>query len=60
MHQRFAAFDLGGGSDEFPMVALTVPVGADFAGIKAALEHGQDNGWWRYEVACGADEWWNA
>ncbi|WP_432186532.1 DUF4265 domain-containing protein [Streptomyces sp. Tue6028] len=62
VHQRFSAFRLGGEvfSKEFPMVALTAPVGADFAGIKALLTQGQEQGWWHYEVGCGTDAWWNA
>ncbi|MFB6516997.1 DUF4265 domain-containing protein [Streptomyces sp. NPDC056401] len=62
VHQRLAAFDLGGEvmSADFPMVAFNVPANADFAGIKALLHQGQDEGWWHYEVGCGTDEWRNA
>lgn len=42
------------------MLALTAPAGADFAGIKALLDRGRDEGWWHYEVGCGTDAWWNA
>lgn len=42
------------------MVAFTAPADADFAGIKALLIRGQEEGWWHYEVGCGTDEWWNA
>jgi hypothetical protein len=45
-------------SEDFPMVAFTAPGGADFAGIKALLNQGQEEGWWHYEVGCGTDEWW--
>ncbi|MFG2753758.1 DUF4265 domain-containing protein [Streptomyces xanthophaeus] len=62
VHRRLSAFGLGGEvfSEDFPMVAFTVPAGADFAGIKAVLAQGQGQGWWHYEVGCGTDKWWNA
>ncbi|GHH29685.1 hypothetical protein Srubr_37710 [Streptomyces rubradiris] len=62
VHQRLSVFRLGGEvfSKDFPMVALTAPAGADFAGIKALLNQGKEEGWWHYEVGCGTDEWWNA
>ncbi|WFB11963.1 DUF4265 domain-containing protein [Streptomyces sp. LX-29] len=62
VHQRFSTFGLGGEvfSKDFPMVAFTVPAGADFAGIKALLAQGQAEGWWHYEVGCGTGEWWGA
>jgi len=47
-------------SVDFPIVAFAAPAGADFAGIKALLTQGQEEGWWHYEVGCGTDEWWNA
>lgn len=55
-------FGLGGEvfSDEFPMVAFSVPADADFVGIKALLARGQEEGWWHYEVGCGTDDWWSA
>ncbi|MFE7213301.1 DUF4265 domain-containing protein [Streptomyces sp. NPDC057611] len=62
MHQRFAPFRLGGEvfSKDFPMVAMNAPAGADFTGIKALLTHGQEAGWWHYELGCVTDEWRNA
>lgn len=62
VHQRLSGFGLGGEvfGEEFPMVAFTAPAGADFAGIKALLVQGGEQGWWHYEVGCGTDEWWNA
>ncbi|WP_342215975.1 DUF4265 domain-containing protein [Nocardia brasiliensis] len=62
VHQRLSGFKLGGEvySKDFPMVAFTVPAGADFAGIKELLAHGTESGWWHYEVGYGTDEWWNA
>ncbi|MDX3767897.1 DUF4265 domain-containing protein [Streptomyces sp. AK08-01B] len=62
VHQRLSAFGLGGEvfSEDFPMVAFTAPAGADFAGIKALLKQGQEDGWWHFEVGCGTDEWWRS
>ncbi len=62
VHQRLGAFGLGGEvfSEDFPMVAFTAPADADFAGIKALLHQGQEEGWWHYEVGCGTEEWRNA
>ncbi|WSP77967.1 DUF4265 domain-containing protein [Streptomyces sp. NBC_01235] len=62
VHQCLSAFGLGGEvfSEEFPMVAFTVPAGADFAGVKALLAQGEGEGWWHHEVGCANDEWWNA
>ena len=44
----------------FEVVALDVPADADFRAIKQALEAGEANGWWYYEVGCGNDRWWTA
>ncbi|MEU6403110.1 DUF4265 domain-containing protein [Streptomyces sp. NPDC046985] len=62
VHQRLSPFGLGGEvfSEDFPMVAFTVPAGADFAGIKALLARGQTEEWWHCEVSCGTGEWWGA
>ncbi|MBL3670989.1 DUF4265 domain-containing protein [Streptomyces sp. M2CJ-2] len=62
VHKRFEAFGLGGEvfSADFPMVAFTVPAGADFSAVKNLLIHGEADGWWHYEVGCGSDAWWNA
>ncbi|MEU1672752.1 DUF4265 domain-containing protein [Streptomyces roseifaciens] len=62
VHQQLSTFGLGGEvfSEGFPMVAFTVPAGADFGGIKVLLARGQAEGWWHYEVGCGTGEWWNA
>ncbi|ANW22327.1 DUF4265 domain-containing protein [Streptomyces clavuligerus] len=62
VRQRLSVFGLRGEvfSEDFPMVAFTVPAGADFAGIKALLAEGRAQGWWHYEVGCGTDEWWAA
>ncbi|MFF9126665.1 DUF4265 domain-containing protein [Streptomyces sp. NPDC014889] len=62
VHQRISAFGLGGEvfSEDLPLVAFTAPAGADFAGLKALLNRGREEGWWHYEVGCGTDEWWSA
>lgn len=59
VHERFAPFGLGGEvfSADFPLVALTVPGGADLRGIKALLARGRDEGWWHFEVSCATDAW---
>ncbi|MFF8375314.1 DUF4265 domain-containing protein [Streptomyces sp. NPDC015661] len=62
VHQRLSPFRLGGEvfSEDFPMVAFTAPAGADFAGIKALLAQGEEEGWWHYEVGSATDEWRSA
>ncbi|MGA5193993.1 DUF4265 domain-containing protein [Streptomyces exfoliatus] len=62
VHERLAPFGLGGEvySEEFPLVALTVPAEADLGGIKALLAHGKEQGWWHFEVGCATDAWRNA
>jgi hypothetical protein len=59
VHEKLKPYGLGGEvfSKEFPLLALTVPADADFARIKALLAHGQDEGWWHYEVPCSTEEW---
>jgi hypothetical protein len=44
-------------SQDFPLVALTVPADADFARVKALLAQGEEEGWWHYEVSCLTDAW---
>ena len=62
MLAKLSRFGLSGEvfSDELPLVALDVPADADFRAIKQALEAGEANGWWYYEVGCGNDRWWTA
>lgn len=62
VHERLSPFGLGGEvfSEEFPLVALTVPGDADLAAIKALLLRGQEDGWWHFEVGCVTDAWRNA
>lgn len=40
-----------------PLVACTVSADADLAQIKALLVHGQEEGWWHFEVSCVTDAW---
>ncbi|MET8153163.1 DUF4265 domain-containing protein [Actinoplanes sp. NPDC049668] len=62
VHAEFARFGLGGEvfGPELPLVALDVPADADFRDLKQVLEDGESNGWWRYEVGCATDRWWDA
>ncbi|MFC8538130.1 DUF4265 domain-containing protein [Streptomyces sp. NPDC057249] len=62
VHERLAPFGLGGEvfSEEFPLVAVTVPADADLGGIKALLARGQEEGWWYFEVSCVTEAWRNA
>lgn len=59
VHEKLTPFGLSGEvfSQDFPLVALTVPADADFARIKALLAQGQEEGWWHYEVSCLTDAW---
>jgi hypothetical protein len=59
VHEKLAPYGLGGEvfSQDFPLVALTVPADADLPSIKALLAQGQDEGWWHYEVSCVTDAW---
>ncbi|MFB8101857.1 DUF4265 domain-containing protein [Streptomyces sp. NPDC056007] len=59
VHARLAPFGLGGEvfSAEFPLVAFTVPGGADLRAIKELLVRGQDEGWWHFEVSCATEAW---
>lgn len=57
--EQLAPLGLGGEaySRDFPLVALTAPAGADFAGIKALLSRGQEEGWWHFGVSCVTEAW---
>lgn len=59
VRERLAPFGLGGAvySEEFPLVAVTVPAEADLAAIKKTLGHGEAEGWWHVEAACVTDAW---
>ncbi|MFH9495494.1 DUF4265 domain-containing protein [Streptomyces globisporus] len=62
VHEQLAGFGLTGEvfSADFPLVALTVPGGADLRGVKALLARGRDEGWWHFEVSCDTDAWRSA
>ncbi|MFD4020554.1 DUF4265 domain-containing protein [Streptomyces sindenensis] len=62
VHERLAGFGLTGEvfSADFPLVALTVPGGADLRGVKALLTRGREEGWWHFEVSCVTDAWRSA
>ncbi|WP_030672489.1 DUF4265 domain-containing protein [Streptomyces rimosus] len=59
VHEQLSPFGLGGEvfSEEFPLVAFTVPAEADLAGIKALLVRGVEDGWWHFEDGCVTDAW---
>ena len=61
VHERLSPFGLSGEvfSEEFPLVAFTVPADADLGGIKAMLSRGQEDGWWHFEAGCVTDAWRN-
>ncbi|MFF4324517.1 DUF4265 domain-containing protein [Streptomyces sp. NPDC001568] len=62
VHERLSPFGLGGEvySEDFPLVAFTVPADADLGRIKALLIHGRQEGWWHFELGCVTDAWRNA
>lgn len=47
----------GEGIQQFGLVALEVPPGADLAGVQRVLRAGARDGWWEYEEGCVSDEW---
>ena len=47
----------GEGIQQFGLVALEVPPGADLAGVQRVLRAGARDGWWDYEEGCVSDEW---
>ncbi|MFE8973725.1 DUF4265 domain-containing protein [Streptomyces cyaneofuscatus] len=59
VHGRLAPFGLGGEvfSADFPLVAFTVPGGADLRAIKELLVRGEEEGWWHFEVSCATEAW---
>ncbi|WP_239124308.1 DUF4265 domain-containing protein [Rhizocola hellebori] len=62
VHEQFVPFGMGSEvySAELPLVALTVPAGADLAEVKKLLILGQDEGWWHFEASCVTPEWHQA
>jgi Domain of unknown function (DUF4265) len=59
VRERLASFGIAGEvfSRDFPLVAFTVSADVDFAQVKALLSHGQEAGWWHYEVSCATEAW---
>lgn len=59
VHERLAPFGLGGEvfSEEFPLMAITVPSEANLTEIKTLLLRGRNEGWWHFEVSCMTDAW---
>jgi hypothetical protein len=47
----------GEGIQQFGLVALEVPPGADLAGVQRVLRAGARDGWWYYEEGCVSAEW---
>ncbi|MFJ8694209.1 DUF4265 domain-containing protein [Streptomyces roseolilacinus] len=47
----------GEGIEQFRMVTLDVPPGADLSRIRKLLEHGEAEGWWHWEEGCVTAAW---
>ncbi|MEU4619701.1 DUF4265 domain-containing protein [Actinoplanes sp. NPDC023801] len=47
----------GEGIQQYGLVALEVPPGADLAGVQRVLRAGARDGWWDYEEGCVGDDW---
>ncbi|HEV2636992.1 MAG TPA: DUF4265 domain-containing protein [Actinocrinis sp.] len=47
----------GEGVEQYGLVALDVPPGADLAAVKGQLIRGQHEGWWNFEEGCVGDAW---
>ncbi|MEU4690008.1 DUF4265 domain-containing protein [Actinoplanes sp. NPDC023714] len=50
----------GEGLQQFGLVALDVPPGADLAAVKRLLRDGSRDGWWDYEEGCVGEAWLEA
>ena len=58
---EFAALGVTGeGAQQYGLVALDVPPGADVLAVKGLLQRGQRDGWWDYEEGCVGDAWLTA
>ncbi|MFC4069759.1 DUF4265 domain-containing protein [Actinoplanes subglobosus] len=42
---------------QYGLVALEVPPGADLAGVQRVLRAGARDGWWDYDEGCVSEEW---
>ena len=47
----------GEAAGDYPIVALTVPVGVQREPIRALLEQGTAEGWWEFEEGCVDEAW---
>jgi Domain of unknown function (DUF4265) len=47
----------GEGIEQYAMVALDIPSGAQIAAIKRLLRQGQRDGWWEHEEGCIGPAW---
>lgn len=47
----------GEGAQQFGLVALEVPPGADLVAVQRVLRAGARDGWWEYEEGCVGDDW---
>jgi len=50
----------GEGLQQYGIVALNVPAGADLVAVKRLLRQGVEDGWWDYEEGCIGDAWLSA
>jgi hypothetical protein len=54
----FAPFGVEGeGVEQYGLVALNVPVGADLVAVKRLLREGEQDNRWAYEEGCVGDAW---
>ncbi|NUW44123.1 DUF4265 domain-containing protein [Nonomuraea rhodomycinica] len=62
VHEHLAPYGVSGEvfSQEFPLIAYTVPADADLKEIKMLLRRGRQDGWWHFEEACVTDAWRDA
>jgi hypothetical protein len=50
----------GEGVQQYRIVALNVPAGADLVAVKRLLHQGVEDGWWDYEEGCIGQAWLSA
>jgi hypothetical protein len=50
----------GEGLQQYGIVALDVPAGADLVAVKRLLRQGVEDGWWDYEEGCVGQAWLSA
>ncbi|MFD8589021.1 DUF4265 domain-containing protein [Streptomyces sp. NPDC059637] len=61
-HERLSPFGPDGEafSEEFPLVAFTVPADAGLGRTKALPVRGREDGWCHFEVGCATGAWCDA